>query len=58
MNCEERFEVLWIHHHRQLDENRAVHRALEELRKQVQELQDDIKSRTDRPHKHSELVSL
>ena len=32
MTNDERFEVLWTCHNRQIDENRAVHNSLEELR--------------------------
>lgn len=32
MTNKERFEILWTCHHRQIDENRAVHKSLEELR--------------------------
>lgn len=35
MTDSERFEVLWLHHQRQIDENRAVHQSLEELRGKV-----------------------
>ncbi len=58
MTDQERFELLWTYHHRQFDENRAVHMALNELRAQVQELRNELNTRTDRPHKSSELVSL
>lgn len=56
MTKDERFELLWVHHHRQLDENRAVGRALNELREQVRELKDELNARANSPYKHSELV--
>ena len=40
MTNDERFEVMWAHHHRQIDENRAVSRALDELRKEKQDFYD------------------
>jgi hypothetical protein len=58
MTNEERFELLWEHYHRQVDENRAVSRALDELREQVRELKDELKSGAGRPHQCSELVPL
>jgi hypothetical protein len=57
MTKEERFELLWTHYHRQLDENRAVGRALDELREQVRELKDELNARASRTHKRSKLVS-
>jgi len=57
MTNEERLNLLWEHYHRQVDENRAVSRALDELREQVRELKDELKSRADRPYQPSELVS-
>jgi hypothetical protein len=56
MTKDERFELLWTHYHRQLDENRAVGRALDELRELIRELKDELKARTNRPYQCSELV--
>ena len=50
---EERFELLWIHYHRQLDENREVQRALKEIRERLRELENEIKPGTNRPYKSS-----
>jgi len=47
MTNDERFELLWIHYHRQLDENRAVGRALDELRGRVKELEHELNARAD-----------
>jgi tRNA A-37 threonylcarbamoyl transferase component Bud32 len=50
-------KALWNHYHRQLDENRAVGRALDELRERVRELEDALITGANRPHQPSELVS-
>lgn len=38
----ERFELIWQHYHKQIDENRAVSRSLEALREEIQTIKDDL----------------
>ncbi len=47
MNQDERLELLWTHYNRQIDENRAVGKALDELIERVTELEDELNSRAD-----------
>lgn len=56
MTEKQMLELLWDHYHCQIDENRAVHRSLEELREDIKELKDELATRTNRSHQHSELV--
>lgn len=43
---QDRFELLWMHYHCQVDENRAIHRSLNDLRKDIKRLEDELKART------------
>ena len=40
MTNDERFEVLWTCHHRQIDENRAVSKHMDEIRENITDLQE------------------
>jgi len=47
MSTEERLELLWDHFHKQIDENRAVHRSLESMRAQLTYLRKILSPTTD-----------
>lgn len=44
MTKDERFELLWDHYHRQVDENRYVNRTLDEIRQRLRELESEFKA--------------
>lgn len=44
MTNEERFELMWTHYHRQLDENRAVSKHMDEVREELYDLGHRINS--------------
>jgi hypothetical protein len=46
MTDKERFELIWQHYHQQIDENRAIHVSLTELREKIKELENALIART------------
>jgi hypothetical protein len=46
MKDSERFELLWFHYHKQIDENRAVHKSLNELRNRLSNLERRVKKKS------------
>lgn len=42
MTNEERFEVLWICHGKQQDENRAVSRHMDDIREDIRDLKERV----------------
>jgi hypothetical protein len=56
MTDSERFELLWSNHHKQIDENRAVHRSLNELRNNIEEIKISIKDISDSDTELSKII--
>jgi len=58
MTNDERFEILWTCHNRQIDENRAVSRALDDCRERIEKAINDNEELTERCNKMSFLLGI
>jgi hypothetical protein len=58
MTNDERFELMWNHYHKQIDENRAVSRALDNCRERIEKAINDNEELTERCNKMSFLLGM
>ena len=40
----DRYDLLWQHYHKQIDENRAISRSLEAICEEIQIIKDDLEN--------------